>query len=65
MTQGIKDPITGKTFTYTGLVPLSRLSFFCGDELHPYCKQSPQKLFEAFGFEFAKSACCLCSCHFT
>jgi hypothetical protein len=65
MTQGIKDPITGKTYTYKGFVPLSRLSYQCGDEAHDKCViQSPQKLVQDFNFEFAKATCCLCQCHF-
>lgn len=65
MTQGIKDPITGKTYTYKGFVPLSRLSYQCGDEAHEECViQSPQKLVQDFNFEFAKATCCLCNCHF-
>ena len=64
MTQGIKDPITGKTYTYKGFTPLARVSESCKSDSHSICSSSPQQLITQLDFEFTKSVCCLCSCHF-
>jgi hypothetical protein len=63
MTQGIKDPITGKTYIYKGFAPTSKITSYCQDALHNQCTHAPQDLIKHFDFEFTKKICCLCSCH--
>jgi len=64
MTQGIKDPITGKTYIFKGLTPQRRIAFHCAHGSHSFCKSAPQDLIQTYGFEFTKKVCCLCQCHF-
>lgn len=64
MTQGIKDPKTGKTYTFKGFAPTRRVSGHCQSDQHPTCPIAPQHLIEQFDFEFTKSYSCLCKCHF-
>jgi hypothetical protein len=64
MTQGIKDPITGKTYIFKGLTPQRRIAEPCAHGSHNSCKSAPQDLIQTFGFEFTKTVCCLCQCHF-
>jgi len=64
MTQGLTNPITGKTYTYKGFTPQRRISDSCGYNSHITCSLSPQKLITKFDFEFTKATCCLCPCHF-
>lgn len=64
MSQGIKDPITGKTFIYKGFAPTSRVSSSCQDAFHKECVEAPQNFINIFSFEYTKKYCCLCKCHF-
>ena len=64
MTQGITNPITGKTYTFKGLAPLRRVTEACNHDDHGSCKSAHQDLIQHFGFEFTKKVCCLCRCHF-
>jgi hypothetical protein len=36
MTQGIKDPTTGKTYTFKGLAPLRRVTEACNHDDHAH-----------------------------
>lgn len=63
MTQGIKDPITGKTYIYKGFAPITRVSDYCQNNGHSDCTHAPQNLINYFDFEFTKQICCLCRCH--
>lgn len=63
MVQGIKDPITGKTYIYTGFAPITRVNHYCQSDAHSDCTHAPQDLIKHFDFEFTKKICCLCSCH--
>jgi hypothetical protein len=60
----LTNPATGKTYTFKGLTPLSRITEQCQHDSHSDCKSSPQKMIEHFGFDFTKATCCLCECHF-
>ena len=64
MAQGLINPATGKTYIYKGFVPTSKVSSHCQDALHNQCTHAPQDLIKQFDFEFTKSICCLCKCHF-
>ena len=64
MTTGITDPITGKTYTYTGFTPQRRIAESCAHGSHASCKSGHQDLIQNFGFELTKKVCCLCQCHF-
>lgn len=64
MSQGVKDPITGKTFIYKGFTPSSRIAEKCGYGKHSECLSSPQILINHFPIEYTKQVCCLCQCHF-
>jgi hypothetical protein len=63
MVQGIKDPTTGKTFTYKGFTPISRISIPCQHGFHD-CPSAPSALIKVLDFNTTKSVCCLCNCHF-
>jgi hypothetical protein len=64
MTQGLTNPITGKTYIFKGLTPLRRVAESCRHGSHDSCKSAPQDLISVFGFEYTKKVCCLCQCHF-
>lgn len=64
MVKGVKDPVTGKVFTYKGFTPLSRVSSACKEEAHTTCWGDPNIQITIFPIEQVKKTCCLCSCHF-
>jgi hypothetical protein len=64
MTQGITDPNTGKTYTFKGLTPQRRITEPCNSGEHGSCRSAHQDLIKDFSFQFTKSVCCLCQCHF-
>ena len=64
MTQGITDPTTGKTYIFKGLTPQRRIAEPCARGSHASCKSGHQDLIKIFDFQFTKTICCLCRCHF-
>lgn len=64
MTQGLTNPITGKTYIFKGLTPLRRITDSCKVGVHNSCRSSHQDLIKLFDFEYTKKVCCLCQCHF-
>lgn len=64
MAKGIKDPVSGKTYTFKGFTPLRRVSAACTDNVHTTCPIAPEHLITQFDIEFTKKYSCLCNCHF-